>query len=636
MPSIDIREPLRNGLRPRKDMQRNEQYLRDCANRIPTERGCVAPLAVTFPVDDTLTMAWPFPVVLRDERMMMYMKAATAYTLDTSAYPYAETAKTVYGSQNLALNPFFITDTTWNKGVGWTITGGTAVATGAISTNLDQGSVTDGSSAYLVIHTQTRTAGSLTPTLGTQAGAAPRSTSGTFAEVITAATNGQLIFDATNFTGTVDNVYVFKVAALSSSGAWQMVAFQDRVAFLSNGNTLLFLKPGNAEISGVPQWQRTEDLAVDAIGKHNNSLVFGGMSGARLSESVVTTLFAHWMQLEGLAGQLTTEDDTLDSSYIFFSAPGGAENDRPFTLFLAALGIGGNDLNDVLRGDIDSELEYYRIGFFRPKWCGPIRALKQCGNNLIAYGRDGVSRLIRNETGYIEQKLIDHGIPARMAVCGDDMGHVCATTHDELWLIPPDGPATCLHYSEHIANLTAASIVASYDPVNKHYHFADGTYNYVLSLEQGRPALGNSNAVIPSSLLRIENTADLYGTAITANNPTTAFVQVVAVSQPDQTVFDVSSIDVEISEVTADDVTVTTDTRMAKSGPYKRPSTLTTVDDRGRGFCKRTGSHQRVYVRMADYRAGALSGISLNIGQGRRSIAATADQSDTVLTETNP
>lgn len=635
MPSIEIRDPLRNGLRPRRDMQRNEQYLRDCANRIPTERGCVAPLQVTFPVDDTLSMSWPFPMVLRDERMMMYMKAATAYTLDTSAYPYVETAKTIYGSQNLALNPYFISDTTWNKGSGWTITGGQAVATGAISTNLEQGGVTDGSSDYLIIHTQTRSAGSLTPTLGTTAGTA-RSTSGTFAEVITAATNGQLIFDATGFTGTVDNVYVYKVAALSSSGAWQLVAFQDRIAFLGNGNTLLFLKPGNAEISGTPQWQRTEDLVVDAIGKHNNALVFGGMSGTRLSESVVTSLFSHWKELEGLAGQLTTEDDTLDSSYIFFSAPGGAENDRPFTLFLAALGIGGNDLNDVLRGDIDSELEYYRIGFFRPKWCGPIRALKQCGNDLIAYGRDGVSRLVRNETGYMEQKLIDHGIPSRTAVCGDESGHVCATTHDELWLITPDGGATCLHYSEYIANLTAASIVASYDPVNKHYHFADGTYNYVLSMEQGRPALGNSNAVIPSSLVRINNTGDLYGTAITASNPTTAFVQVVAVSQPDQTVFDVSSIDVEISEVTADDVKVTTDTRMAKSGPYKRPSTLTTVDDRGRGFCKRTGSHQRPYVQIADYRAGALSGISLNIGQGRRSIAATADQSDTILSETYP
>jgi hypothetical protein len=623
-------------------MQRNEQYLRDCANRIPTERGCVAPLAVTFPVDDTLTMAWPFPMVLRDERMIMYMQAATANTLNTSSYPYAETAKTIYGSQNLALNPFFITDTTWTKGTGWTIANGVATkATAVAATDLAQAGVFDGASAYLIIYTVSGYSGSGTVTVkaGTQAGTA-RSANGTYAETLTSNGTG-LAFTATGsgtlaFLGNIDNVYVFKVAALSSSGAWQMVAFQDRVAFLGNGNTLLFLKPGNAEISGVSQWQRTEDLAVDAIGKHNNSLVFGGMSGTRLSEAVVTSLFSHWKELEGLAGQLTTEDDTLDSSYIFFSAPGGAENDRPFTLFLAALGIGGNDLNDVLRGDIDSDLEYYRMGFFRPKWCGPIRALKQCGNNLIAYGRDGVSRLIRNETGYIEQKLIDHGIPSRMAVCGDDMGHVCATTHDELWLIPPDGPATCLHYSEYIANLTAASIVASHDPVNKHYHFADGTYNYVLSLEQGRPALGNSNAVIPSSLLRIENTADLYGTAITASNPTTAFVQVVAVSQPDQTVFDVSSIDVEISEVTADDVTVTTDTRMAKSGPYKRPSTLTTVDDRGRGFCKRTGSHQRPYVRIADYRAGALSSISLNIGQGRRSIAASADQSDTVLTETYP
>lgn len=635
MASLELREHNKNGLRPRRDQQRNEPYWRDCTNKIPSERGGVPPLQVTFPVDDTLSMSWPFPQVLRDERMYLYMQAATLNTLDTSAYPYAETAKTIYGSQNLAVNPYFNLDATWSKGAGWTITGGVAVATGAISTDLSQAGILDGASSYLVVFTVTRSAGSITPTCGTQAGTA-RSSSNTFAEVIVANGTG-FKFATSGFTGTVDNVYVYRVAAISSSGAWQLAAFHDRVAFLGNGNTFVFLKPGNVEISSVPQWQRVEDLVVGAVGKHNNSLVLGGMSGARLSDSVVTTLFTHWKELTENAGQLTTEDDTLDTSYIFFSAPGGAENDRPFTVFLAALGIGGADLNDALRGDIDTYLETYQIGFFRPKHCGPLRTLKQCGNDLIAYGQNGVSRLRRGENGhYIEQKLIENGVPSRTAVCGDETGHVCATTHDELWFIGPEGPAQCLHYSEHISTMTASSVVASYDPTNKWYYFADGTYCYVLSLEQGRPALGNSNAVIPSSLLRIENTADLYGTAITANNPTAGYVQYVAVSQPDQTTFDISSMDVELSEGTADDVTVTADVRMAKSGPFKRNSTLTTVDDRGRGFCKRTGAHMRPYVKTADYRYGTLSAVHLNIGQGRKSIAALADQSDTVLTETYP
>lgn len=635
MPSIELRDPCRNGFRPRRDMQRNEPYLRECVNRIPTERGLIPPLQVTYPINSpALSTSWPWPQILRDERVIMYLEDDSIYTVDYSSYPYATTAKTIYSAENVIVNPYFNADATWTKGAGWTIGSGVATATGAISTDLSQAGVLDGTSSYLVVFTVTRSAGSVTATCGTQAGTA-RSASGTYAETIVSNGTG-FKFATSGFTGTVDNVFVYRVAALSASGPWQIAAFHDRIIFLGNGNTLAYVRPGNIEISSTPQWQRTEDLVVSAIGKHNNSLVFGGMSGNRLSDGVLTTLFSHWKELDGNVGQLTTEDDTLDSSYIFFSAPGGAENDRPFTLFLAALGIGGDDINDVLRGEIDSELESYRIGFFRPKWCGPIRTLKQCGNDLIAYGRDGVSRLVRGENGYMEQKILDHGVPSRASVCGDDSAHAFVTTHDELWYLTADGGATCLHYSEHISVMTAASVVASYDPVNRWYYFADGTYCYVLNMDGGKPALGNSNAVIPSSLLRIENTADLYGTAITASNPTTAYVTFVAISQPDQTTFEVSSLDVEVSEGTADDVTCTVDARSAKSGYFRRPSTLTTVDDRGRGFCKRTGAHMRPHVKTADYRYGTLSSVSVNINQGRKSIAALADQNDTILQETYP
>lgn len=104
-----------------------------------------------------------------------------------------------------------VTISGWILGTGWTTDGATAIATGAISTTLNQSAnplfpLVQGQ-AYLVTFDATRSAGSITPALGGTAGTA-RSSAATFAEVIIAGSTQTLGFTTSGFTGTVDNVTI--------------------------------------------------------------------------------------------------------------------------------------------------------------------------------------------------------------------------------------------------------------------------------------------------------------------------------------------------------------------------------------------------------------------------------------------
>lgn len=142
---------------------------------------------------------------------------------------------------NRVTNGTFATDTDWTKGTGWTIGAGVATATGAISTALSQTiSVTyplvEGQ-PYLVTYTVTRSAGSITPSLGGTAGTA-RSTSATFSEVIVAGSTQTLSFGTSGFTGTLDDVTVVAVVTVPSDSTTGLVGRQNPAGFRlpSDGN----------------------------------------------------------------------------------------------------------------------------------------------------------------------------------------------------------------------------------------------------------------------------------------------------------------------------------------------------------------------------------------------------------------
>ena len=110
---------------------------------------------------------------------------------------------------NLILTPDFAADANWTKGTGWTISGGTANAAAGSASDLSQTAapLTSGR-VYRVQYTvSSRTAGTVTPKCGTQAGTAQNSNA-TFTELIVANGTAFLFSKDSSFDGKIDDVTV--------------------------------------------------------------------------------------------------------------------------------------------------------------------------------------------------------------------------------------------------------------------------------------------------------------------------------------------------------------------------------------------------------------------------------------------
>jgi len=128
--------------------------------------------------------------------------------------------------------------TAWVLGTGWTTDGATAIATGAISTALSQTANTAyplvAGQAYLVTFTATRSAGTVTVSIGGTAGTA-RSSSATFAEVIIAGATQAISFGTSGFTGTIDDVTIIPAASVPADATAGQSAEQNPVGYFLNG-----------------------------------------------------------------------------------------------------------------------------------------------------------------------------------------------------------------------------------------------------------------------------------------------------------------------------------------------------------------------------------------------------------------
>ncbi len=134
--------------------------------------------------------------------------ATTSFTLSENLGT-DEKALFIQAELECSTNGKFASDTGWTKGSGWTIAAGVATATGAISTALEQSAgltLVEGR-AYSVKFTITRSAGSITMSLGGTAGTA-RSADGTYSETIIAGSTQTISFGTAGFTGTLDNVSI--------------------------------------------------------------------------------------------------------------------------------------------------------------------------------------------------------------------------------------------------------------------------------------------------------------------------------------------------------------------------------------------------------------------------------------------
>lgn len=135
-----------------------------------------------------------------------------------------------------------VTVSGWILGTGWTTDGTTSIATGAISTAISQTTnplfpLVQGQ-AYLVTFDATRSAGSVTLSLGGTAGTA-RSTSATFAEVIIAGSTQAISFGTSGFTGTIDNVTIVPAATVAIDDTDGLTGEQNPPGYFLNGTVAL-------------------------------------------------------------------------------------------------------------------------------------------------------------------------------------------------------------------------------------------------------------------------------------------------------------------------------------------------------------------------------------------------------------
>jgi hypothetical protein len=117
----------------------------------------------------------------------------------------------VLGSE-LVVNGGFATDTTWNKGTGWSIGSGVATKTAGTAAFLDQPTTVTAGRFYLLTYTATVTAGAITPQFsgGVTVSAIARNVSGTYSEYMaaTAGTNTFRFLANSAFVGFIDNISV--------------------------------------------------------------------------------------------------------------------------------------------------------------------------------------------------------------------------------------------------------------------------------------------------------------------------------------------------------------------------------------------------------------------------------------------
>lgn len=132
-----------------------------------------------------------------------------------------------------------VTVTAWVLGTGWTTDGVTAIATGAISTAISQTANTAyplvNGQPYLLTIVVTRSAGSITPSIGGTAGTA-RSSSATFAEVIIGGSTQAISFATSGFTGTLDTVTIQPCATVPADTTTGLASEQNPQGYYLAGN----------------------------------------------------------------------------------------------------------------------------------------------------------------------------------------------------------------------------------------------------------------------------------------------------------------------------------------------------------------------------------------------------------------
>ena len=297
--------------------------------------------------------------------------------------------------------------------------------------------------------------------------------------------------------------------AIPLGGPWHFVdlgpsfyAFNGECTVFRPG--LALLKPGASTTTFVQ-----DSVTIQTGCTHKGRVFVGGFNKDDIWGTTWQEIFAQWEAASDLE-EIDLATNGPDSNWVIWSSIGGG--DFPLWLFYPTtygqLGLGPPTSAMVLE-----RMKRNEFGLAPLRMNGTVQVLKPLGNNVIAYGDEGIEALTLQGSQVGFEKIAEFGVQGRGAVGGDVSGHIFIAEDGELYELNSSLQLTRRGYREWFSSFSSVSTSITFNPVKKEFHICDPSQGYMLRKE----GLSEHRDMVTSTLYLGGTYYGLYTSAVSTN-----------------------------------------------------------------------------------------------------------------------
>lgn len=416
----------------------------------------------------------------------------------------------------------------------------------------------------------------------------PQILRGGFWTLLGGKTTLQIVTEGTTWNRATANLYQLETPGsaftLTAGGVWHFADF-GKTWVASNGVSLLTLDTRYSDVGGADKVLGTTAVPIKALCAFNGRALYGGFSASFAWPTAWSTMLTTYLS---------------GSSYVYSTLDFG-ENFVCWT----AIGKQHLPLHDP-PSDLIGMIRQGQFGFAPMPWKGTVYALKQLGNDVIAYGSTGIARLTPHGVNFGIQKLASFGIASRGAVGGDEDEHIFINDEGALWRLSGQGLQR-LGFEELLFPMVGQEIAISLDPARREYYICgEGSTSAQKSFILSPQGLGGGYHQVTSC---VRSAGFLYGVYAAAASAEVAFTT---------EVLDFGSRDfktltgVEIEHSTSSTVAVAISTRNTANGSWTT-STYRNCDANGYVRVQKTAVDFRIHVTVASHSSLQMSNLRARV-----------------------
>jgi hypothetical protein len=314
------------------------------------------------------------------------------------------------------------------------------------------------------------------------------------------------------YSATLLDVYdptTGNISSITPGGAWHFADFGESW-FLFNGSCYLYYFPSDTLRSPARVYVDSSQQILSGT-PHRGRMVFGGLESSWWPSGWQTWMDTRvaLLQADSSTGMTLPTTATLGTNYVLWSSIGGGDILNFFNFTVGRDGIFGSSGYDDTAPYFLDMWKRNDWGFMPLPMDGDVVGLKSLGDRfVVVYGTEGVFALTRVNDPHPTfgmQKLSDVGVVSRGAWAGDENGQVYIDKDGRMVLLRGDLSVDLLDHRDFTSSLITGTMVGSYDPLNREYHFSDGTETLIVSNTGGLC----SSTRHPTSL--VTEAGNLYG-----------------------------------------------------------------------------------------------------------------------------